>query len=142
MTLRAQLAIRGALSDVYAFVRSREANKKLANVSVLDLIEEAIQRNGTSEDAARFATSSEETPEENTPASQTPLNSANFVSGTSINQPTKLDVITALQSELDGLIDEIKSIEPVDLLDPADSTEEDPITTAENFEERVLGEGT
>lgn len=143
MTQQAQRRIRETIGSVYAFVRSREANRALASVTFEQLIAEQIARNGETESLNKNATSDSATPEGTQPATQTPINTTNFVSGTDINIPSKIEQLDALQSELEGLVEVIKQLDPDELRDPVQEDEEssDPITTAKLFEETSLGEG-
>jgi len=103
------------IGDAFAFVRSREANKALATVTLEELIEDQIKRNGESNTSrANAFTPYSYTPSKDQPAG-TEAPRANFASGVDasftageVSQPTKLDFILAVQNELTAVIKEIK----------------------------------
>lgn len=138
MSEETQKRIRATIGSVYAFVQSREVNRALSSVSIEQLMVEQILRNGSTDNAKKYETSSSATTDENnrTPATQVPINTSNFVSGTDAYSASKIEQLNSLQSELNGLIDVIKNIDPIQILDPREEDENlaDPIALEDDFE--------
>lgn len=137
MTTPVHRRILAQLSDLYAFVRSQEANQAIAAVTVEDLIQEQIKRNGETPTSNSiqfdpYALIVDQPP----PQSQLPLTRANFLSGSDLSLPTKMDRLLALENEVTALIREIKAIPPEQIRDPVEEADlaGDTITTAENFD--------
>lgn len=125
MTTQIQRTIRKALSDVFTFVRSQEANKSIQAVTFAQLISEQIDRNGDTDrsNAAQYNPYSFE-PGALEPATSRPLTRANYLSGTDTNNPTKLDRVLAIQNTLSALVDQVKAM-PLDEVTSAEVTDED-----------------
>jgi hypothetical protein len=104
------------IADTFAFVRGAEANQAIQTVSLDQLIYDQIKRNGESRDSnnARFNPYTYD-PEAPPPAGLQPIGTANFLSGTDTNLPTKYARILALQNVLNATVDQIKTIEPMTL---------------------------
>lgn len=129
MSSKIQRRLRRALSDMYAFVRSQEANRAVQAVTFPQLIQEQISRNGDSErsnaaqydpysfDPAKYALGAE-------PAGRVPLVRANFLSGTDTGNPTKLDRVLALKNGVDALVAAVKDIPVEDILSADKESEE------------------
>ena len=120
--------LRAAVSDAFAFVRSVEANKALATVTLEDLIGEVITRYGESDssNAAQFNPYSFDPAKEGeTPAGTESSERANFIGGFPLDRPTKLDRLLALENELGAIIEEIKSREPIEVADTDEYTDAD-----------------
>lgn len=124
--------VRAAIGDAFAFVRSAEANKALATVTLEDLIGEVIVRHGesASSNASQYNPYSfDPSKAEETPAGEQTTERANFIGGFSLDRPTKLDRLTALENELGAIIKEIKTMEPIEVADAdehADGDDESP----------------
>ncbi len=120
--------IREILSDAYAFIRSAESNAALATVTLEELMNDQINRNGESSksNATQYNPYSFEA-DKDLPAGLEPTERANFLSGSDTQRPTKLDQILAIQNELSGVIDEVKAMEPVDVASPEEHTSSDEI---------------
>jgi len=129
--------LRVAVSDAFAFVRSAEANKALATVTLEDLIGEVIARYGESDgsNASQYNPYSfDPSTSEEAPAGEQTTERSNFIGGFSLDRPTKLDRLVALENELGAIIEEIKSKEPIEVADAdeyADGDDESPPTFEE-----------
>ena len=129
--------LRAAVSDAFAFVRSAEANKALATVTLEDLIGEVIARYGESDssNAAQYNPYSfDPSKTEEKPAGEQTTERVNFIGGFPLDRPTKLDRLVALENELGAIIEEIKSMEPVEVADAdeyPDADDEAPPTFEE-----------
>lgn len=119
MATRVDRRIRQGLADLFSFVRSREANQAIAAVTHEQLIQEQVARNGETD---RSRSSSFDPygfdPNKVEPAGVQPLSRSNFVSGTDVNLPTKMDQILAMKNVLDSLIRDLKEIPPDQIVDP------------------------
>lgn len=113
--------IRAILGDAYTFVRSMEANRDLESVTMEELMEEQILRNGE-RDASNMREFNPYTYESGgeTPAGQDPPRIGNFISGTDAQNPTKLDRVEALGSVISGTVSSLKQTEPEDIADVED----------------------
>jgi hypothetical protein len=114
---------REVLADAFTFVRSAEANQALAAVTLDDLIEEHIGRNGESADsnAHKYNPYSYD-PAASPPAGTKPPPRV-AVSGTTATAPTRLDRITAIHNELQVVIADIRARPPVEVADAAEYTD-------------------
>lgn len=122
------LNLRGAVSDAFAFVRSQEANRALATVTLEDLIGEVIARYGESvkSNTTQYNPYSyDPTKDDEAPASSEPAERANFIGGFSLDRPNKYDRLLALEGELNAVIEEIKTREPIEVADQSEYTETD-----------------
>lgn len=110
--------IRTVISDAFAFIRSQEANAALATVTLEQLISDQILRNGdsSSTNKVQFNPYSFD-PSENVPASQEPAQRANFLGGSDIGRPTRLEFVLSIKEELSDVIKEIKNLSPIDVAD-------------------------
>jgi len=111
--------LREVVNDAFAFIRSAEANQALATVSLDELLDEQIRRDGESQpsNGNQFNPYGYD-PTEPQPATEEPAERANFLGAADGNRPSRLDRITAIQNELTAVIDEIKNMDPVDVADP------------------------
>jgi hypothetical protein len=121
--------VREVLSDAYSFIRSAEANKAIATVTLEDLMGDQIKRNGETDlsNASQFNPYSYDV-KEDVPAGGEPEERANFIGGADISvvtidgekvqsRPTKLDSILAIQAEIESVIEEVKAATPVRVAD-------------------------
>jgi hypothetical protein len=130
--------LRAAVSDAFAFVRSVEANKALATVTLEDLIGEVISRYGESDssNASQYNPYSfDPSKSEEKPAGEQTTERVNFIGGFPLDRPTKLDRLAALDSELGAIIKEIKTMETIEVADADEYTDADdespPVFTTE-----------
>lgn len=110
--------VRAVLSDTYAFIRSAEANKAIAAVTVEDLMSEQIKRNGDSDQSGKsqydpYAYD----PENPQAAGEEPEERANFIGGSDTGRATKLDRLMAMKNELDAVIDTVKNMTLAEVAD-------------------------
>ena len=120
--------IREILSDAYAFVRSAESNAALATVTLEELMGDQINRNGdTAKSSANQFNPYSFEADKDLPAGTEPTERANFLGGSDTQRPTKLDQILAIQSELSGVIEEVKAMKPVDVASSEEHTENEEI---------------
>jgi len=115
-------AIRMLFGDAFAFVQSMKVNQTLSTVTLDQLIDEQIKRNGESSrsqkskyDPYNFKS------EVDSPAGLTtePADSfqlSNPVSGTNLSNPTKLDRLLAISSAIESVVNEIMKEKPSDLI--------------------------
>lgn len=102
------------IGDAFTFVRSAEANAALATVTLEELINDQIRRNGeTSESNGNQFSPYNYSADKETPAGEEAPR-ANFAGGSDVGRPTKLDFILAIQGELSSVIKEIKANPPPD----------------------------
>jgi polyhydroxyalkanoate synthesis regulator protein len=129
--------IREVIADAYAFIQGAEANKAIATVTLEDLMEDQIKRNGESakSNASQYNPYSYDSADE--PAGEEPETRANFAGGADVSvvtvdgeevqsRPTKLDRVLAIQAELSSVIELVKTAEPTQVVDAktyVDSTE-------------------
>lgn len=115
------------LGDLYAFIRGNEANQAIATVTHEQLIEEQIRRNGESTESSNSQNNPYSfDPSQTTPASagsvgtgQSPvLARANFLGGSDVNLPTKVDQILAMKNEVVAMVKELKKIAPLEASTP------------------------
>jgi|SRR6185295_13443185 len=109
-----QRTITNILADAFAFVRGQEINKSIAAVTLEELLEEQILRNGET----GASKSSQFDPYAFDPSApvlgtKAPLPRANFAGVSNVNQPTKMDRLIALQAGLEAAIKQIKDT-PID----------------------------
>ena len=115
--------LRAAISDAFAFIRSAEANQAFATVTLEELMNDQINRNGDSDrsNAAQYDPYSYD-PEKVEPSSAEPAERANFLGGADTGRPTKLDRVLALVNSIEDIVKQIKDKEPVDVADPEEYT--------------------
>lgn len=103
--------IRRIIGDLFTFVRSQEANQAVQAVTIEQLLQAQIKRNGDQESSnARQYNPYSHTPGEEQPASDQPLARANFLGGSDVTLPTKLDRVLALRNEVKDLVKTVKAI--------------------------------
>lgn len=120
--------LRAVISDAFAFVRSAEANLALATVTLEDLVGEVITRYGETVDsnASQFNPYSfDPSKAEEQPAGTKPTERANFIGGFPLDRPNKLDRLLALEAELEAVIEDIKTQEPIKVSDQSEFTDGD-----------------
>jgi hypothetical protein len=121
--------LRRVIGDAYTAIRSDEANKALATVSLEQLIGDQILRNGDSarSNASQFDPYSLD-PNKDQPASTENIVRANTPSGADTQRPTKLDRVLAIVNQFDAVVEKIKELSPTEVAeyeeysDQADST--------------------
>jgi len=101
--------LRAVLADAFAFVRSVESNRALQTVTLDQLINDQIRRNGDTSrsNAAQYNPYSHD-PEKVEAASAEPPKRGNFLGGADTERPTKLDRILALKEEIGATVEEVK----------------------------------
>lgn len=129
-TKRQQLQL--VLADAQTFVVSQQVNRAFATLTPEHLIQEAIARNGTSglADQTKFDPYSVdffqgEPASGAPPASLRPVSNGNFVSGTDVRLPTKIDSIRAIAAQLDSVIEAVKASELNELSDEVEELSDD-----------------
>ena len=112
-TPRIDRKLREVLADAYTFVRSAEANQAFATVTIEQLMEDQIKRNGESEGAnkSQFDPYSYD-PSKPASIGQEPQTRANFIGGADTTRAAKRDFILAIKNELTSVIKSIKEIPP------------------------------
>jgi len=105
--------LREVVADAYAFVRSAEANAAIASVTLDQLIEDQILRNGESarSNKSKYDPYSYDAAEDE-PASDEPVKRANFPGGSDTERPTKLDRVLAIVNSIGDVVSEIMKMEP------------------------------
>lgn len=108
--------VREVLADAYSFVRSMEANASFATVTIEELMGDQIKRNGESSasNASQYDPYNYNT-KKTSPASAEEAKRANFLGGSDLLRPTKLDRVLAIQNSLNSLISDLKKSEPADV---------------------------
>ena len=116
--------LEAAIGDAFTFIRSTEANQSLATVSLDDLIQGQIARNGTTQQsqAGRYNPYSYD-PTKAAPAgtsaqTKAPQLLGNYASGTDTNRPTKMDRVTALVNNIRAVVKAIQSMPVVEVAPP------------------------
>lgn len=118
---------RNVLADAFSFVRSVEVNKALSVVSLEDMMNEQISRNGESSKSAgkKYDPYTYRTEEDLASTNVQPVilegDPGNFITGTEGLNPTKMDRLTALKNSIDAAVDSIMKINPGDLIDAENS---------------------
>jgi len=120
--------LRAVIGDAFAFIRSQEANAALATVTLEQLMNDQIARNGDSDssNAAQYDPYTFDHSKE-TPASSEPAERANFLGGSDTERPTKFDRVNALVEAIEAVVEDIKAKDPVEVADPeayADAAED------------------
>jgi hypothetical protein len=113
--------LRNVIADAFSAVRSAEANKALATVTLEQLIGDQILRNGESgkSNGNQFNPYDYDTSGD-TPASREPSERANFLGGADTGRPSKLDFVLAIKNEISGVIQQIKDLPPSDVAEGED----------------------
>ena len=124
------------VADAYAFIRSAEANKAFATVTLEQLMQDQIDRNGETarSNAAKYNPYSYR-PGSPDPSGVQPSKVTNFLGASDTGLPTKLDRILAIKNELGAVIAEIKSMAPVDVASPQEYTDALDVGTVSTEEE-------
>lgn len=117
--------LRRVVSDAYAAIRSDEANKALATVSLEQLIGDQILRNGDSErsNASKFDPYGFD-PNSEPPASEENIVRANTPSGADTQRPTKLDRVLAIVNQFDAVVEKIKELSPTEVAEYEEYSDE------------------
>jgi hypothetical protein len=100
------------VADAYAFIRSEEASAAIAEVTLEQLINDQILRNGDSErsNKSKYDPYSYD-PKKTEAASEEPTKRANFPGGSDTGRPTKLDRVLAIVNNIADVVSQIKSME-------------------------------
>ena len=108
--------LRAIVSDAFAFVRSEEANKAFATVTIEDLMEDQIKRNGES-DKSNSAQYNPYSYDANSalPDGIEPGARANYVGGSDTQRPTKRDRVLAIQAEIGEIVEKVKASEVIEV---------------------------
>lgn len=103
--------LRVVLADTFTFIRSREANREAATVTFEQLMGDQIKRNGDTDQAnASQYDPYRYDPSKPAPEGVEPAKRANFLGGTDTNRPTKIEMIRAMQNEIEGVVEEVKKL--------------------------------
>jgi hypothetical protein len=120
------------LNDAFAFVRSVEVNRALQGVGWEELMSEQIARNGDTESSNKrkhnpysYDPLGTKISGEVAPTVETYGPDGNFISGTNIANPTKMDRVFALQSEIEGAVTTLMNTDPDFLVDSKDKAAEE-----------------
>lgn len=115
--------LREVVAEAFTFVRSMEANQAFATVTLEQLMGDQIARNGESDqsNAAQFDPYSYDPQQQEEDSSE--AERANFLGGSDTNRPTKLDRILAITNSISGVVEEIKSLEPIEVADAEEYTD-------------------
>jgi hypothetical protein len=124
-TPSASRKLRQVLADTFTFIRSREANQALATVTFEELMGDQIKRNGESD----ASNSSQYTPyafdpDKPLPAGVAPAKRVNFVGGADTTRPTKIQMIQAMQTEVEAVVEDIKKMPLTTVVDYGDYASE------------------
>ena len=124
--------LRETISDAYAFIRSMEANQALATVTLEQMMEDQIKRNGESRESnSQQYDPTTYDPTKNVPETQVPEERANFLGGSDTSRPTKLDRVLAIVNAISAVVKEIKAKETVDVAKPSEYTDSSTISVKE-----------
>lgn len=115
--------LREAVADAFAFIRSMELNQAIATVTLEQLMGDQINRNGESSrsNAAQYDPYSYD-PKAVEDAGKEIVR-ANFLGGSDMNRPTKLDRVLAISNSLESIIDEIKKQKPIEVASAEEYTD-------------------
>ena len=135
MNPAASRVLRGVVADTFAFIRSAEVNQAFATVTYEELISYQILRNGESSKtaAARYDPYSFDANAPPPAGAQPPAPSktADFLAGTELGRPTKMDRLTAIVNAMSTVVTQIAAVQPIEVanyaeyVDPLDSTTPD-----------------
>lgn len=108
--------LRAIIADAFSFVRAAEVNQAIGTVTIEQLMEDQIKRNGESvlSNSNQYDPYSYDSATDQ-PASEDPAERANFLGGTDTNRPTKLDRVLAIKNEVEGVIEDIKTMDPLEV---------------------------
>jgi hypothetical protein len=111
--------LREAINDAFTFLRSCEANQAFATVTLENLIVDQIARNGDTarSNAAQYDPYSYNPAVDET-ASGAPVERANYLGGADTTRPTKLDRVLAVMNNIQAVVTEIQTTQPVDVASP------------------------
>lgn len=99
------------IADAFTFVRSAEANRELATVTLEDLIEDQISRNGDPESAGASQYNPYVIqPSEGAPATEVVV--PDQVSGTRAASASKLERLLAIKNSIHDMVSELKERDP------------------------------
>lgn len=105
------LAARAVLNDAFAFVRGYKVNELMRGVTLDVLMAEQIARDG--EGPSQYDPyAGSGLPSGSTVSQSKP---ANYVSGTNITNPTKLDRLSALSNVIENTVSAIRNTDPADM---------------------------
>lgn len=113
-----QRRFRQVLSDAFAFVRGVEANKAIASITLDQLIEDQIARNGESvaSNNSRYDPYTYD-PNQQTPASEERSEPVNYAGGSDTGAPTKLEKLSALKEAVNAVVDDLTQGDPLEIAD-------------------------
>jgi hypothetical protein len=121
--------LRNVIADAFTAVRSAEANKALATVSLEQLIGDQIIRNGESAESngSQFNPYDYDSSGDS-PASREPAERANFLGVANIGvednrPPTKLDFVLAIKNEIEDVIKQVKDLPPSEVAEADEYTD-------------------
>jgi hypothetical protein len=111
--------LRNVIGDAFAFVRSAEINQAFATVTFEELIEYQILRNGESAKsaAAQYNPYSYD-PSAPPPAGAqppAPSKTADFLAGTELGRPTKMDRLLAILNAITDVVTQISAVDPIEV---------------------------
>ena len=106
----------------------------MATVTLEQLISDQILRNGdsASTNKSQFDPYSFD-PDENVPAGQEPAARANFLGGSDVGRPTRLEFVLAIKEELSDVIKEIKNLDPIDVADSEEHVDKVALASPEDI---------
>lgn len=122
------------ISDAFAFVKGQEVNKGLSEVTLDNLLEELIIRNGDTErsDKAKYDPYNYNVQGDDPadmPTVTEPAPKGNPISGTPFKNPTKMDRLLALKNSIEQQVEAVKKEEiPKDLYDESSEGIVPPVT--------------
>jgi hypothetical protein len=128
----ASKVLRNVVADAFAFIRSAEVNQAFATVTYEELISYQILRNGESSktSAAQYDPYSFD-PNKPPPAGAqppAPSKTADFLAGTELGRPTKMDRLMAIVNSISDVVTQISAAQPIEVanyaeyVEPLDST--------------------
>jgi hypothetical protein len=117
--------VRDQIADAFTFIRSMESNQAISTVTLEELITDQINRNGDSKttnatqyDPYSYDPTSVKVP----PASLTPQDPANFLGVADTGAVSKMSRIAALRNGIEVLVEGLKNIDPLALMDSTEYT--------------------
>lgn len=139
--------LRAVIGDAITFVRSAEINQALSSVTIEDLMAEQIARNGESKkseerkyDPYGFVAGKPQDASNDFASVSKSSPPGNFVSGTNIDNPTKIDRLMAIKNQIEGTVEAMRSYDPKELADVEDYSDASDTSTKWQVEdEEVVG---
>jgi len=116
--------VKELLGDAFAFVRSAELNKAISSITIEELMDDQIKRNGETAAVSKYGFNPYSyDPAAPPPEGVLPEGPANFLSGADTRRATKLEAMTALHNEIILLVDEMLRTPVQQLVDTDDYLE-------------------